>query len=216
MSKPPSLPTKEDCKALFQELLKMDGGEVAKRCGVIFLPPSKPEKKQGRYVVNLLVKTYSVELDSREVIDLVAGKEAPGEIAFLILRYLSSSSGLGKKEDWMPFEEFPRAKFYKVYFAKHVLNPLARIFGYDPEKYEMVCRRLGGKKEKLGGLSYSFSFLPRIKILTQLWRGRKEDYVAPTANMMFNYSARHFLSAEDLLLAGRIMVSVMEDEAKKL
>lgn len=216
MSRPPSLPTKEDCKTVFQELLKVDGEEVAKRCGVIFLPSWKPGKNRGRYVVNLLVKTYSVELDSEEIIDLVAGKEAPSEIAFLILRYLSSSAGVGRKEDWTPFDDFPRAKFYKSYFIRYVLNPFSRVFGYEPEKYELVCRRLGGRKEKLGGLSYSFSFLPKIRILIQLWRGRREDYVAPTANIMFNYSARHFFSAEDLLLAGRVMISIMETEAKKL
>lgn len=216
MLRPLSLPTKEDCKAVFRELLKIEGEEVAKRCGVIFLSPSKPEKKRGRYVVNLLVKTYSVELDSEEVIDLVVGKEAPSEIAFLILKYLSSSAGASRKEDWIIFDDFPKGKFYKSYFIRYVLNPLARTFGYDPEKYELVCRRLGGKKEKLGGLSYSFTFLPRIRILTQLWRGGKEDYVAPTANMMFNFSARHFFSAEDLLLAGRVMISIMEAEAKKL
>ncbi|MCS7132335.1 MAG: DUF3786 domain-containing protein [Aigarchaeota archaeon] len=214
--RPPGLPTKEDYKTIFQELLKMDGEEAAKRCGVIFLPSSKPGKKRGRYVVNLLVKTYSVELDSEEVIDLVAGKEAPNEIAFLVLKYLSSSAGVGRKEDWIPFDEFPRAKLYKSYFVRYVLNPFARTFGYDPEKYELVCRRLGGKKEKLGGLSYSFSFLPRVRVLTQLWRGRKEDYVSPTSNMMFNFSAKHFFSAEDLFLAGRVMISIMEAEAKKL
>ena len=216
ISRPPTLPTKEDCKAVFQELLKKEGEEVAKRCGVIFLPPSKPGKKRGRYVVNLLVKTYSVELDSEEIIDLVAGKEAPSEISFLILRYLSSSAGVGRKEDWVPFDQFPKTKRYKSYFARYVLNPFARTFGYAPKKYELVCKRLGGKKERLGGLSYSFSFLPKVRILTQLWKGKKEDYVAPTTNLMFNYSARHFFSAEDLLLAGRVMVSIMEAEAKKL
>jgi len=216
LSRPPTLPKKEDCKEIFQDLLKRNGDEVAKRCSVIFLPPSKPGKKKGRYVINLLVKTYSIELDTGEVIDLIAGKEAPNEIAFLILRYLSSSAGVGRKEDWIPYEEFPKAKRYKSYFDRYVLRPFSRIFGYEPEKYELVCRRLGGKREKLGGLSYSFTFLPRVRILTQLWRGRREDYVPPTTNLMFNYAARHYFSAVDLLLAGRVMISIMEMELKKL
>ncbi len=216
LKKQPVLPTEKDYKAVLRELLKKNGEEVAKRCGVIFLPPSKPGKKRGRYVINLLVKTYSVELDSGEIIDLIAGKEAPSEIAFLILRYLCSSNGVGRKEDWVPFEEFPKGKLYRSHFERYVIKPFARLFGYESEKYELVCRRLGGKKERLGGLSYSFTFLPRVRILTQLWKGRREDYVLPTVNLMFNYSARHFLSVEDLLLAGRVIVSIMEAEAKKL
>lgn len=209
-------PTEEDCKLIFQKLLKLEGESVAKRCGAIFLAPSKPGKKKGRYVINLLTKTYSVELDSHEVIDLIAGKEAPTEISFLILRYLSSTGGVGRKEDWLSFEEFPKARIYRSYFERYVIKPLARAFGYNPRKYELVCRKLGGRKEKLGGLSYSFNFLPRIRVLTQLWAGRREEYVTPKANLMFNYSARHFLSAEDLLLAGRIMATVMSGEARKL
>jgi hypothetical protein len=97
-----------------------------------------------------------------------------------------------------------------------VVRPLARIFGYDSERYESACRRLGGRRERLGGISYSFSFLPKIRILTQLWAGRREEYVEPKASLMFNYSARYFLSAEDMLLAGRIMVSAMASEARRI
>ena len=209
-------PSEKECKKLLQELLKKDEAEVAKRCGVIFLPPPKPGRRKGRYVINLLTKTYSVELEKGEVIDLIAGRAAGPEASFLILKYLSSTGGVGRKEDWTPFEEFPRGRLYRGYFERYVIKPFIRIFGYDSEKYELVCKRLGGRKEKLGGLSYSFSFLPRIRILTQLWSGRRDEYVSPKANLMFNYSARHFLATEDLLLAGRVMVSSMNAEAKKL
>jgi len=209
-------PTEEDCKSSFQKLLKMRGEEVAKRCGVIFLTSSKPGKRRGRYVINLLTRTYSIELDTCEVIDLIAGKEAPHETSFLILRYLSSTGGTGRKDDWTSFEKFPKARLYRSYFERYVIKPVARTFGYNSEKYELVCRRLGGRREKLGGLSYSFNLLPKIKVLTQLWAGRREEYVAPKANLMFNHSAKYFLSAEDLLLAGKIMAAAMTAEARKL
>ncbi|RLE47606.1 MAG: hypothetical protein DRJ31_08620 [Candidatus Methanomethylicota archaeon] len=209
-------PTEADCRKLLQELLKMDEAKIAKRCGVIFLAPPKPGRRKGRFVVNLLTKTYSVELDTGEVIDLIAGKAASCETAFIILRYLSSSGSVGRKEDWTSIEEFPKGKLYRNYFERYVIRPFTRLFGYDSEKYELVCRRLGGKKERLGGLSYSFNFLPKVRILTQLWVGKREEYISPKANLMFNYAARHFLSTEDLLLAGRIMVSMMNSEAKKI
>jgi hypothetical protein len=208
--------SEEECKRIFQDLAKLEGGQVAKRCGVIFIEPSKPGSRHGRYIVNLLTRTYSVELDSREVVDLVAGKAAPLEIAYIILRYLSSTGGVGKKEDWTQFTDFPKGRLYKSYFDRYVLRPLARVFGYDSEKYESACRRLGGRRERLGGISYSFNFLPRIRILTQLWAGKKEEYVEPRTNLMFNYSTRYFLSTEDMLLAGRIMVGAMASEARRV
>ena len=202
-------------KAAFKELLKRDGEKIARRCGVVFLPP-KSKRERGRYIVNLLTKTYSVELDEETVIDLIAGKDAKEEMGLLILRYLGYSSGGGRKEDWIPYERFPGAKQYRSLFDRYVIRPFARLFGYEPEKYELVCKRLGGKKERLGGLSYSFTFLPKVRILAQLWRARKEDYIPPTANLSFNHSARYYLSARDLFLAGKIMVEIMESEAKKI
>ena len=45
-----------------KELLSRDGEEIAKKCGVIYLPP-RSKRGRGRFIVNLLTKTYSVELD---------------------------------------------------------------------------------------------------------------------------------------------------------
>ncbi|RLE81039.1 MAG: hypothetical protein DRJ36_01715, partial [Thermoprotei archaeon] len=161
----------EFAKAI-RELLRRDGEEVAKRCGVVYLPP-RPKKGHGRFIVNLLTKTYSVELDKREIVDLIAGREIRGEIALLIARYLCYSSGGGRKEDWIPYDQFPGSKRYRSLFDRYVIRPFARSFGYDPERYKAVCKRLGGKRERLGGLSYSFNFLPRVRILTQLWKAKK-------------------------------------------
>jgi len=198
-----------------KDLLKKDGEEVARRCGVVYLPP-RSKKEYGRFIVNLLTKTYSVELDRKEIVDLIAGREIRGEIALLIVRYLCYSSGGGRKEDWIPYDRFPGSKQYRSLFDRYVIRTFARSFGYDPERYKNVCKRLGGKREKLGGLSYSFNFLPRVRILTQLWKAKKEDYIPPTANLSFNYSARYYLSVRDLFLAGKIMIELMEAEAKKL
>jgi hypothetical protein len=207
--------SEEGCRRIFQDLVRLDGDQVARRCGVIFLEPPKPGGRRGRFIVNLLTRTYSVELDSQGVVDLVAGKTASLEASYLILRYLSSTGGVGRKEDWTQFTDFPKGRLYKSYFDRYVVKPLARIFGYDSEKYESACRRLGGRRERLGGVSYSFIFLPKIRILTQLWAGRREEYIEPKVNLMFNYSTRYFLSTEDMLLAGRIMVSAMASEARR-
>jgi len=199
----------------FKDLSKRNGEEVSKRCGVIFLPPRKPKRKFGRYIVNLLTKTYSVELESREVVDLISGKQAPAELALVITRYLAYSSGGRHRESWIPYERFPGSKPLIPLFNRNVLRPFARLFGYEPEKYLDVCKRLGGKRERLGGFSFSFLFLPKVKLLTQIWKARREHYIPPAANISFNYSARYYLSARDLLLVGQLMVKILEYEAKK-
>lgn len=209
----PSL--EKELERAFAELSKKDGEEVSKRCGVIFLPPRKPKRRYGRYIVNILTKTYSVELERKEVVDLISGKQASPELSLVIVRYLGFSVGGKQRDDWIPFERFPGAKPYLSLFDRNVLRPLAQLFGYKSERYVFACRRLGGKKELLGGLSFSFFFLPKVRLLTQVWKARKEDYTPPAANMSFNYSAQHYLSARDLLLVGQLMVKSLEMEARK-
>lgn len=203
-----------ELREAFLELAKKRGEEVEKRCAVIFLP-ARGARKQGRYIVNFLNKTYSVELERGEVIDLISGKNASKELALIMVRYLAYSTGGGHSDEWVPYEKIPGSKRFLPHFDRLVLRHLARTFGYEPEKYELACKRLGGKKERLGGLSYSFHFLPKVRILTQLWKASKDDYTPPAANISFNHSSRHYLNARDLLLVGQLMVNTLESEVKK-
>jgi len=204
----------EEISTTFDNLSKCEGEELTKRCGVVFLKGSG-KKSYRRFVVNVLNKTYSVELESREVMDLISGKPAPKELALVILRYLTHSTGGRASENWIPYEKIPDSRKYLDLFRKNVIRPFIRTFGNNPEKYELACKRIGGKKEKLGGISYSFYFLPRVQLLTQLWRSR-EDFSQPAANVSFNSSVRYYLNARDLLLAAKIMVESLENEAKKI
>mgnify|MGYP000464370095 FL=1 len=204
----------EEISTVFDDLAKCEGEESTKRCGVVFLKGSG-KKSYRRFVVNVLNKTYSVELESREVVDLISGKPASKELALVILRYLAYSTGGRASENWLPYEKIQDSRKYLDLFRKNVIRPFIRTFGNNSDKYELACKRIGGKKEKLGGISYSFYFLPRVQLLTQLWRSR-EDFSLPAANVSFNSSVRYYLNARDLLLVAKIMVESLENEAKKI
>lgn len=204
----------EETSNAFNDLLKWEGEELSKKCGVVFLKgPGK--KNYRRYVVNVLNKTYSVELESREVVDLISGKLASKELALVILRYLAYSTGGRASENWIPYEKIPDSRKYLDSFKRNVIRPFIKAFGNNPEKYELACKRIGGKKERLGGVSYSFYFLPKVQLLTQLWKSR-DDFSQPAANLSFNGSVKYYLNARDLLLVARIMVESLENEAKKI
>ncbi len=204
----------EEISIALDSLSKCEGEEVGKKCGVVFLKGSG-KKGYKRFVVNVLNKTYSVELETREVLDLISGKPASKELALVIVRYLAYSSSGKASEGWVPYEKIPDSRKYLELFRKNVVRPFVRAFGSNPEKYELACRRIGGKKEKLGGISYSFYFLPKVQLLTQLWKGR-DEYSQPAANVSFNSSVKHYLNARDLLLTAKIMVEFLEAEAKKI
>jgi len=209
----PSL--EEEILRSFEDLEKCEMLEASRRCGIVYL--GDPEKKGcKRFVVNVLNKTFSVDIDKREVLDLILGKPAPKELSLIIVRYITYSTSGKVTDTWVTYEKIPGAKEYLELFRKLVIRPLVRVFGENPEKYEIVCKRLGGKKERLGGISYSFLFLPKIQLLTQLWKAGREEYSTPMANLSFNSSVKHYLSARDLLIVGKIMVEMMEAELKKI
>lgn len=166
--------------------------------------------------MNFLNKTYSVEVDSREVVDLVSGKPPPKELALVILRYLAYSTAGRTSETWIPFEKLPESKKYLEMFRRAVVRPFLRTFGSYPEKYELACKRIGGRREKLGGISYSFYLLPKVQLLTQLWKAGREDYSQPAANISYNYSVRYYLNARDLLLGAKLLIDALEAESKKI
>ncbi|MCS7125675.1 MAG: DUF3786 domain-containing protein [Aigarchaeota archaeon] len=205
----------EEILTAFNNLAKCEGEEIGKKCNVVYL---KGGAKKGyrRFIVNFLNKTYSVEVDNREVVDLISGKPPSKELVLVILRYLAYSTPGRTSESWVPFEKLPDSRKYLEMFRKVVVRPILRTFGSSPEKYELACKRIGGRREKLGGISYSFYLLPKVQLLTQLWKAGKEDYSHPAANVSFNYSVRYYLNARDLLLAAKLLVDALEAESKKL
>ncbi len=197
----------------FDKLLSQDHVATMKRCGVVYL--SGQGSAAGRYIVNVLKKTYTVELDARKVVDVTTGREASEKLAYVLLEYLLGEGGASVLENWQPVENITSQPSYRYYYQKAVVRPLERLFGYNRESFESVSMSLGGKKEKLGGIAYSFQFLPKVSALIQIWVGNTEEMIKPRINTYFNAGARLFLKDLPLLYVFEILSNFMERAAKK-
>lgn len=198
--------------SVFKELEVKNRKEVARKCGVAYVESGSG---RGRIIVSFLNRTYSVELGSKNVVDIVSGKVAGCKIAYLIVKYLSTGDGASLDKTWQSFDMIPGAGSYLGEFRKRVLTPLAITFGKEPRAFEKACTALGGRRENVGGISFSFSLLPKVKTLCQLWKLVEEEYIPPAANICFNKSVHHYLSPKELLLAGQVMVELLQQEAFK-
>lgn len=188
--------------------------ETAKKCDVIYLESSSDQGKKGRYIVNLLHRTFSVEWPEMRVIDLVSGKQAAEQVSIIALSYLLNGDGSSAVEGWVPFENIKGAAAYLPEFKRRSISPLTQNFGSNPKDFEKACISLGGKRERLAALSFSFTALPRIRILCQLWRAVKEDYVPAAANISFSRSAPHYLPPRELGALGRLLVEWLSSAVK--
>ena len=94
-----------------------------------------------------------------------------------------------------------------------MIRPLTQLFGYDVEKFERASRMIGGKREKLGGVSFSYLFLPKVKFLFQIWAGDKRSFTQPAINISTSNTARNYLPTLPLVYACESIVNFLEREA---
>ncbi|MEM2237229.1 MAG: DUF3786 domain-containing protein [Candidatus Caldarchaeum sp.] len=200
----------EEC---FDKVLKQDHVAAMKRCDVVYLPSQS--SALGRYIVNVLNKTYTVELADRSVLELTTGKPAGEKLSYVILEYLMGAGTQVQQDVWQSMETLTDKPPFKYRYQKFVVRPLERLFGYDKEFFSTVSTSLGGKSEKLGGVAYSFKFLPKVKSLVQLWVGSSQELTKPRINTSFNKQALSFLKETSLLFVFETLVEFMEREAKK-
>jgi len=198
----------------FSRLMKLRHGDVAKKCGVVYLRP-KEGSGAGRFIVNLLNKTYTVELSSMQVVDLISGREAGSKLTYVIVEYLVNGDGSSLGSSWIPTSKILTTQELSNYFKKAILRPLIQTFGYNKEGFEEAAKALGGKREKLGGVSFSFLFLPKVKLLCQIWPGDKRGFTQPAANMSNSDTALNYLPKVPLLYACEGLVNFLAREASK-
>ncbi|MEM4380790.1 MAG: DUF3786 domain-containing protein [Candidatus Caldarchaeum sp.] len=207
----PASVIKKHVEEAFTKLIRQDRSATMKRCDVVYLPSSR----HGRYIVNVLNKTFTVELDIGSVVDLTLGKEAGEKLSYILLDYLTGEGHSAGPENWIPVETILLQPSHKHYYQKAVVRPLERLFGYDKELFEAVARRLMGRREKLGGTAYSFQFLPKVYALVQVWVGNTAEFTKPKINTSFNSGARRFLGETGLVYLFEVMAEFMEKEARK-
>jgi hypothetical protein len=198
---------------LFDKFHSINHQAVMKKCDVVYLPAQGGGR--GRYIVNLLHKTYTVELDQRTVVDLMTGREAEPKLSYLILNYLLGEGGKSMGEDWQPVESILNSVAYNSYLQKTVFRPLEKTFGYNPELFQQTCKAIKGRREKLGGLAFSFQLLPKIQTLLQLWPGNVEEMRNPRVGAAVKPIAVKFLKPVPLLYGLEILAGFLEKDARR-
>lgn len=183
-----------------------------KKCDVVYLPGG--EGRARRYIVNVLHKTYTVEVDGHMVVDLMTGKQADDKLAYVVVEYLLGEGGPGA-DTWIPLDQLLKQPAFLYHYQKNVARPLEKNFGYERALFEEVSRSIGGKREKMGGTAFSYTFLPKVKILLQIWFGDESEMRRPSFNASFNSGAMKFLKPTPLLFAFELLLDFMVKAAKK-
>lgn len=142
--------------------------------------------------------------------DFIAYEEESGEISSpwrqaLFLHYLRTADGKPLADRWVSLREIEGGEFYHRASQGYSGDRVARHFGNDVEAFKQAAERAGGERRDLGDVAYSFLALPRVPLVVVYWRGDEE--FSPTARVLFDASAGHYLPVDLLSVLGSELCS---------
>jgi hypothetical protein len=185
---------------------KLDPEEAAERCG---LPFARTGEGTGFFLLRLMGTEYRAAFP---VFELRSG-EAWGNVLrdnaerILLSRYLCEGKRFPSQGKQLSYNEIPSGPLYYRNFEGRCLKRAAFTFGDDPALFRRVVESVPGLSfEALdrGDAGYRFEFLNGLYMSLLVWAG-DEDF-PPSAQMLFDDNFVFAFAAEDLAVAGEVVI----------
>lgn len=134
----------------------------------------------------------------------------------ILLHYLSIADGTQLSDEMISFGNLKDGLIRGTKFDRTADLALARFLkDREPEQIKAVCRTLGaGFQDSNADLCAVFPFLPRYPVAVKIWFA-DEDFPA-SGKMLVSASADHYLTIEDAVTAGEVMLGKLEEAWKGL
>ncbi|MDA8234434.1 MAG: DUF3786 domain-containing protein [Clostridia bacterium] len=192
----------QEAKNLF---LQRDPAEIAAITGGIYLP--------GERLLELKYLTFPCQVNTAGEVTVNDGKIylSRNEIT-LILQYLTGSSGIQPRGQWVSFLQLPDGPHHHIPFKLEALDPLAETFGDDLPELEDRAVTLGGQKIPMGDLGFVFNVFPKLPMAVVVWKG--DDEFPAKANILFDANAPLHLTTAQLWVLGVQLVARLTQEAR--
>lgn len=126
----------------------------------------------------------------------------------VILHYLEIADGTPLGQRIVSFGELRDGLVRGSGFDRTCEQEIARYFAKKPlEKLQAVCTALGATLEDSNAdLCAVLPFLPRYPVTWKLWLAEEEDEIEGSGRLFLNSSADHYLSVEDAVTVGSILL----------
>ncbi len=196
----PELPKQDNyaqaLKLGFDAFERKDPARSAAKAGARF--------ENGILIIPYLNREIVLESATRRFYIKETGEEAPIWLAILVLHYVSNAPGTSPAGKLKHFREFKDGAFYEPAFNRRTKEILISVFGKDPAPMVAAGKKLGGKILDQGDASVELTYFPYLPITCIMWRGDEE--FPPEAVVLFDETADHYFSAEDMAVSGQMAV----------
>ena len=197
----------------FQEMLTAAKGWLSGRSPEEFAGLAGAEWKPEEKILSLQSLNQRLEVSAEDW----SVRPQPEEWHHLILlHYLSIADGTQLSDEMISFGNLKDGLIRGTKFDRTADLALARFLkDREPEQIKAVCRSLGaGFQDSNADLCAVFPFLPRYPVAVKIWFA-DEEFPA-SGKMLVSASADHYLTIEDAVTAGEVMLGKLEEAWKGL
>jgi len=193
-----------DLESLRTDLKNRDPNQL-----VVYTGARHVEEEDSSFSIAYWDMELKVSFPDFTVVHADTGLKVDEKVEIVLIHYIHTADGTEKGEKWVSLADLPDGAFYRNAYQGYSGDHLASIVQNNLDSLNKACRKLSGKSENYGDLSYSFHVLPRIDLLLVYHRG--DDEFPPSAQVLFSSSASHYLPTDIYAYLGRhLVVRVLE------
>jgi len=152
---------------------------------------------------------FTVDLKSSDIEDNLAQSGAKLndwtiEVLSTLLTHYSTATLTCPSGKLVKYKDLPGGCAYEGAFLKTAIQPIADVFGENPQELIEAAAKLSGNPLGYGDASAEIMALKGIPLVFIVWE--KEEYPA-AASILYDQTASNYLPTEDLAVLGEIAAS---------
>ena len=160
------------------------------------------------FTVGLLNRKFEISWPVYEIRATDGGAIPPLPTQTFLLRYLLESKDVAWEGQWKTFREMPWGEMYIKPYTGRVLTRAAFTFGTRVEKFRAACEKMGAVPLKHGDAGFQFDLIGGYRMQILVWEG--DDEFPPNAQVLYSDNFAEGFAAEDRVVAGDILISVIK------
>ena len=162
----------------------------------------------NEFYVNLLGREYAIAHPQYAIRALDGGALPPLPTQTFLLRYLLEAKEVEWQGQWKTFREMPWGELYIKPYTGRVLTRAAFTFGTRVAKFREACEKMGATPVKHGDAGFLFDLIGGYRMQILVWEG--DDEFPPNAQILYSDNFAEGFAAEDRVVAGDILISVIK------
>ena len=185
----------------YEELFRsLDPQEAVERIGV--------QWDGHEFHIHLIGREYAISHPTYEIRALDGGQLPPLPAQTFLLRYLLESKKVSWTGEWKTFREMPWGEMYIKPYTGRVLTHAAFTFGTRLTAFNQSAAKMGAAKVPHGDAGWEFTLIGDYRMRILVWEG--DDEFPPNAQVLYSDNFAEGFAAEDRVVAGDILISVIK------